>query len=73
MCKGLFSLSEKTRSSWGYIHGIEVCRGAPLVTHMLFANDCFLFCRENKKDENIMFDVFKNKNEKTSGQLTFNL
>jgi hypothetical protein len=31
----------------GEIHGIKICRGAPLVSHLLFADDCFLFCRAN--------------------------
>lgn len=29
------------------IHGIQICRGAPSVSYLLFANDCFLFCRAN--------------------------
>jgi hypothetical protein len=31
----------------GDLHGIKTCRGAPLVSHLLFAGDCFLFCRAN--------------------------
>jgi hypothetical protein len=28
----------------GYLHGVQICRGAPSVSHLLFADDCFLFC-----------------------------
>ncbi|XP_058767475.1 uncharacterized protein LOC131641187 [Vicia villosa] len=31
----------------GDIHGIQICRGAPSVLHLLFADDYFLFCRAN--------------------------
>ncbi|GAU41353.1 hypothetical protein TSUD_390390 [Trifolium subterraneum] len=31
----------------GEIHGVKICRGAPVVSHLLFADDCFLFCRAN--------------------------
>ncbi|GAU51576.1 hypothetical protein TSUD_414250 [Trifolium subterraneum] len=29
----------------GDLHGVRICRGAPEVSHLLFADDCFLFCR----------------------------
>ncbi|GAU48605.1 hypothetical protein TSUD_327170 [Trifolium subterraneum] len=31
----------------GDLHGVKICRGAPEVSHILFADDCFLFCRAN--------------------------
>ncbi|GAU34295.1 hypothetical protein TSUD_20010 [Trifolium subterraneum] len=29
----------------GDLHGVRICRGAPEVSHLLFTDDCFLFCR----------------------------
>ncbi|GAU33334.1 hypothetical protein TSUD_165990 [Trifolium subterraneum] len=29
----------------GDLHVVRICRGAPEVSHLLFADDCFLFCR----------------------------
>jgi len=34
------------------IHGVKVCRGAPILTHLLFVDDCFLFCRRNPESTN---------------------
>jgi len=47
--EGLSSLLKKAESR-GDIHGVKVCREAPLVTHLLFADDCFLFCRANMRE-----------------------
>ncbi|XP_058774459.1 uncharacterized protein LOC131648725 [Vicia villosa] len=44
--EGLSSLINNSVAS-GNIHGIQICRGAPIVSHLLFADDCFLFCRAN--------------------------
>jgi hypothetical protein len=45
--KGLSGLLKKSESR-GEIHGIKVCRGAPLLTHLLFADDCFCFAEPMK-------------------------
>lgn len=31
-----------------------MCRGAPILTHLLFADDCFLFFRATKGEVNAM-------------------
>jgi len=49
------------------IHGIKVCRGAPLLTHLLFADDCFLFCRANISEYNRLKNILQ-KYEEVSGQ-----
>lgn len=32
------------------IHGVKLCRGALILTHLLFADDCFIFCKANMQE-----------------------
>lgn len=34
----------------GIQRGISVCRQAPVVSHLLFANDCIVFCNSSKEE-----------------------
>ncbi|XP_019184795.1 PREDICTED: uncharacterized protein LOC109179754 [Ipomoea nil] len=38
----------------GRLHGIRVARGAPPISHLLFADDCFLFLRANSEETQCM-------------------
>ena len=40
--EGLSTIIRKAEVA-GSLHGVKVCRGAPNVSHFLFAGDCFLF------------------------------
>ena len=31
----------------GHINGIQICRGEPSVSYLLFDDNCFLFCKAN--------------------------
>lgn len=33
-----------------WIHGIKICRNAPSITHMLFADDSYLYFRANEEE-----------------------
>ncbi|GAU22925.1 hypothetical protein TSUD_326970, partial [Trifolium subterraneum] len=52
---------------WGDLHGVRVCRGAPEVSHLLFADDCFLFCRANVAEVNELMRILHTY-ETASGQ-----
>ncbi|GAU41436.1 hypothetical protein TSUD_98320 [Trifolium subterraneum] len=41
----------------GDLHGVRICRGAPEVSHLLFADDCFLFCRANVAEMNELMRI----------------
>ena len=46
---GLSFLLRKSEKS-GELHGINVCRGARTLLHLLFVDDCFLFCKTDEKE-----------------------
>ncbi|GAU40727.1 hypothetical protein TSUD_14120 [Trifolium subterraneum] len=51
----------------GDLHGVRICRGAPEVSHLLFADDCFLFCRANVAEVNELMRMLHTY-EQASGQ-----
>ncbi|GAU38527.1 hypothetical protein TSUD_148090 [Trifolium subterraneum] len=51
----------------GDLHGVMICRGAPEVSHLLFADDCFLFCRANVAEVNELMRIL-HIYEQASGQ-----
>ncbi|GAU14634.1 hypothetical protein TSUD_96980 [Trifolium subterraneum] len=66
VAEGLTSLIKKAVAS-GDLHGIKICRGAPAVSHLLFADDCFLFCRSNLSEIRKLMEILKIY-EEASGQ-----
>ncbi|KAK2382439.1 hypothetical protein QL285_069974 [Trifolium repens] len=64
--EGLTSLIKKYENK-GDIHGVKVCRGAPSLSHILFADDCFLFFRADIREAQCMKRIL-NDYEKALGQ-----
>lgn len=64
--EGLTALTKQYEAR-GDLHGVKVCRGAPLLTHLLFADDFFLFWRADNKESKNLNKVLKTY-EKASGQ-----
>jgi hypothetical protein len=56
--EGLTALIKRSVSR-GDLHGVKICRGAPMVFHLLFADDCFLFCRSNLDETNHLMQLLK--------------
>ncbi|XP_019170430.1 PREDICTED: uncharacterized protein LOC109165997 [Ipomoea nil] len=54
--EGLSFLIEN-RMRRGMLHGVRVARGAPPISHLLFADDCFLFLRANSEESTHMKQV----------------
>ncbi|XP_075485321.1 uncharacterized protein LOC142525036 [Primulina tabacum] len=43
----------------GHIHGIKVCRGAPSISHLFFADDSMLFFRANATEGNYVKNIIE--------------
>jgi hypothetical protein len=63
--EGLTTLIKKSIAN-GDLHGVQICRGAPVVSHLLFADDCFLFCRSSVAETNHLMQIL-NTYEAASG------
>lgn len=50
-----------------WINGVRICKNAPSVTHMLFSNDSYLYCRANDK-ELLRVQEMLQRFEEASGQ-----
>ncbi|XP_074314802.1 uncharacterized protein LOC141650968 [Silene latifolia] len=67
LCADAFShmLNEAVRR--GSLHGARVCRGAPRVSHLFFADDSILFARANLRECSKIAEIIS-KYERASGQ-----
>ncbi|XP_017250538.1 uncharacterized protein LOC108221151 [Daucus carota subsp. sativus] len=64
--EGLSALVKKYESQ-KYIHGIKICRRAPTITHMFFADDSNLFCKADSSEAMKLLNLLGTY-EKASGQ-----
>ncbi|PNX57454.1 ribonuclease H, partial [Trifolium pratense] len=64
--EGLSALIKQAEDR-GEIHGNKICRNAPIISHLLFADDCFLFFRAVEHEAQIMKNILETY-EAASGQ-----
>ena len=64
--KGLMAMLRRDERE-GLISGISVCREAPRISHLLFANDCIIFCEASSREGNRVLKVLDDY-ERESGQ-----
>jgi hypothetical protein len=53
----------------GDLHGVQICRGPPTVSHLLFTDDCFLFCRSDLDETNQLMQILKIYEEATGQEI----
>jgi hypothetical protein len=66
VAEGLTALINKAVAN-GELHGVKICRGAPSVSHLLFADVCFIFFRSNLSETRKLMEILKTY-EDASGQ-----
>lgn len=64
--EGLSSLLRRYEEK-NWIHGVKICRKAPTITRMLFADDSYLFCRADPEEAVRVNDLLASY-ERASGQ-----
>ena len=47
----------KSQERLGLLYGVRVARSAPVVTHLFFADDSFLFFRANQVEASIVKQI----------------
>jgi len=67
MCAEGLSLLIRDAEIRGTISRTRICRGAPAISHLLFADDCFLFFRADESEAQVMKDILVTY-ETASGQ-----
>ena len=71
--KGLLAMIKKEENK-GNLKGIAVCRRAPRITHMLFADDSIVFCRTTREEcdrvVNVLEDYERDSRQKLNKEKT---
>ncbi|XP_074346544.1 uncharacterized protein LOC141685334 [Apium graveolens] len=65
--EGLSSIIRRNEET-GLLHGCTIARGAPAISHLLFADDCYFFFKAEGVEANVMKRIL-NRYENISGQM----
>lgn len=54
MCAEGLTVMIRRNEEAGILHGIKVATGAPVISHLLFVDDCYLFFQATEKAAKVM-------------------
>lgn len=54
--EGLSALIKRAEGQ-GILHDVKICTAAPIISHLLFADDCFLFFKGSTNEAIVMKDI----------------
>ncbi|CAI8612034.1 unnamed protein product [Vicia faba] len=60
--EGLSALIKKSEAR-GDVHGVKICKNSPIISHLLFADDCFLFFKVNSNEATEMKNILSTYEE----------
>ena len=59
LCAEGFTLLLARAEFEGRLHGVALCRNAPSINNLLFADDSLIFCQANKDEVQLVFDTLQ--------------
>ena len=59
LCAKRFTALLTRAKEEGRLHGVSLCRRAPRITHLLFADDSLLFCQANQEEVQCITDTLQ--------------
>lgn len=68
MCAEGLSAMIRENEEAGILHGCSIARGAPNISHLMFADDCYFFFRATPAEARVMKNIL-NRYETIYGQV----
>lgn len=59
LCAECFTSLLTNAENEARIHGVSICKGAPKVSNLLFADDSLLFCRPTKNEVETILEILQ--------------
>ena len=69
--EGLSSLIHHHETA-GLLHGVRIARGAPSLTYLFFADDCFLFFKARDQEAHVMKSILSMYGDASSQRVNYN-